>query len=120
MYVSVCMLLYEIENLRLFWISQLGRCFRLNYRLPTVSDTFSFGFVRFQTTEYVPFVSVSGISVFVSVRLKNVKVKTGDVFFQPFLSVFRPTSTSTGAFVLKQDCAALYVSVAHYMEQGDF
>jgi hypothetical protein len=60
-------------------------CFRLNYRLPTVSRIFPFKFVHFRLTEYVLFVYVSVIPVFVSVRLKNVKVKTGDVL--PTVSV---------------------------------
>jgi hypothetical protein len=89
MYVSVCMLLYEIENLRLCWISQLGRCFHLNYRLPTVFGIFLSGFVRFQTTEYVPFIFVSDIPVFISDRLKNMKVKMGEMFFLTVLVHFQ-------------------------------
>jgi hypothetical protein len=55
----------------------LSQCYRLNYRLLTVTDVFPSELVRFRLTEYVPFISVSVIPVFVSVRLKNVKVKTG-------------------------------------------
>jgi hypothetical protein len=47
-----------------------------NFWLPAVFVIFSFRFVPFELTEYVLFVLVFGIPVFISVRLKNVKVKT--------------------------------------------
>lgn len=68
------------------YVVMLSRCFQLNYRLPTVSNIFSSGFIRFRLIEYVSF-----ISVFVSICLKNVIVKMEYVFFRPFLSIFRPT-----------------------------
>jgi hypothetical protein len=43
------------------------RCFSINYRLPIVSGIYLYGFVRFQLTEYVPFISISIISAFVFV-----------------------------------------------------
>jgi hypothetical protein len=61
----------------------LGRCFLLNYRLPTVTVIFPSEFVRFRLTEYVPLVFIYGIPVFVSVQSKNMKVKTGYMFFRP-------------------------------------
>jgi hypothetical protein len=52
-----------------------------NYRLPIVTDIFSSASFRFRLTDYDPSVSLSDISVFVSIQLKNVKVKMGEVFF---------------------------------------
>jgi hypothetical protein len=80
MYVELIAVCYYMR-LRLCWVSQFGRCFHLDYRLPTVSGTFLSRIVHFRTTEYVPFVFVSGIPIFVSVWLKNMKVKTRKVFF---------------------------------------
>ena len=71
------------------------RCSRLNYRLPTVTGIFPSGLVRFQLIDYVPFVFVPVIPVSVFVRLKNVKVKMGELFFRPFPSVFRPNVPET-------------------------
>jgi hypothetical protein len=68
----------------------LGRCFELNYWLSAVFDIFLSEFVCFRLIKYVTF--VFGISIFI--RLKNMKVKTGYVFFRPFSSVFRPTCSS--------------------------
>jgi hypothetical protein len=69
----------------------LDRYSQLNYRLPTVTDIFISELVRFQLTDYVPTIFVTIISVFVFIRLKNVKVKIREVFFRPFLSVFTHT-----------------------------
>jgi hypothetical protein len=48
----------------------LGRCSRHNYWLPTVTDIFLFGLVHFRLTDYIPFIFVPVILVFISVRLK--------------------------------------------------
>jgi hypothetical protein len=49
-------------------VIMLNRCSQLNYLLPS-------RFVHFRLTKYVLFVFIFGIPVFVSVQLKNMKVK---------------------------------------------
>jgi hypothetical protein len=66
----------------------LDRYSQLNYWLPTVTDILISELVHFQLTDYVPSIFITIISVFVFIRLKNVNVKIGEVFFRPFLSVF--------------------------------
>jgi hypothetical protein len=87
----VVTLIYKIAY-KYIYISKnvitLDQCFRLNYRLPTVTGIFSSALVRLRLTDYDS--SVFDIPVFVSVWLKNGKVKTGDVFFRPFPSIFTP------------------------------
>jgi hypothetical protein len=50
----------------LYWVGVL----RHNYWLPTVTDIFLFGLVHFRLTDYIPFIFVPVILVFISVRLK--------------------------------------------------
>jgi hypothetical protein len=65
----------------------LDRCFRLNYRLPTVTGIFPSALVRFRLIDYDMSVFIFDILIFVFVRLKNLKVKTKEVFFRLFSSV---------------------------------
>jgi hypothetical protein len=68
-----------------------------NYRLPIVTDIFSSASFRFRLTDYDPSVSLSDISVFVSVQLKNVKVKMGEVFFLTVSVRFHPYQLCIGS-----------------------
>jgi hypothetical protein len=67
-----------------------------NFWLPAVFVIFSFRFVPFGLTEYVMFVFVFGIPVFISVRLKNGKVKTLGMAIQVRVPDTRRISDLTG------------------------
>jgi hypothetical protein len=71
-------------------VIKLGRCYRLNYRLPTIIGIFPSGLVCFRLTDYVPFVSVSTIPVFCFRPTKKCESENRKVVFLTIPICFHP------------------------------